>query len=64
MTQHDNEIPSVIAIQKGNHYVIKCPYCQKEHRHGAGDGSADSLGHRVAHCHKGMGYNLVREIKT
>ena len=34
--------------------VVKCPFCNKQHTHGAGrkgsDGSMDHLGHRWPHC--------------
>jgi hypothetical protein len=52
--------------------VIQCPYCGREHVHGAGEpgsphGSAD--GHRVGHCgmdhwdEAGIGYVLQEEIE-
>jgi len=51
--------------------VIKCPYCGKEHAHGAGDDLArvnTFLGHRVQHCgddkSSHVGYYLVPEDKA
>lgn len=46
--------------------VPKCPYCGKEHVHGAGAPNEDPrqfLGHRVAHCFPPPegGYVLVEE---
>ena len=46
--------------------VIRCPYCGKTHRHGAGeirDQVSRFLGHRVAHCDRpgpdNLGYILT-----
>lgn len=47
--------------------VIECPYCGKQHRHGASrltDDPQKFLGHRAAHCDKdidGDGYLLVEQ---
>lgn len=30
--------------------VVGCPYCGRDHLHGAGDRPGDGDGHRVAHC--------------
>lgn len=33
--------------------VVRCPYCGKQHTHGAGSPAEDPrrfLGHRIAHC--------------
>lgn len=38
--------------------AVKCPFCEKLHKHGGGIGETPSFGHRVAHCGRG-GYQLV-----
>lgn len=42
------ELPTVavFAVEDG-HWLVQCPYCGIEHRHGA------AVGVRVAHCHRG-----------
>lgn len=50
----------------------RCPHCDQEHRHGAGELGEDprkALGHRVAHCDPrkvkdawALGYYLVLPI--
>jgi len=64
-------VPDVPARLDGAHWIIVCPYCGDEHRHGNGTGGdprsdvdvADYLGHRAAHCSapgSEAGYRLVR----
>ena len=38
--------------QPVTHWVIDCPWCGREHTHGAGPG------HRVSHCLRGDGYYI------
>ena len=66
----DSNIPVIVGelipIKSGRNtsYIVKvkCPYCGKQHTHGAGnDGTL--LGHRLAHCAgdvpgKGKGYDI------
>jgi len=38
--------------------ILECPYCKKEHVHGAGrdeDKVNTYLGHRIQHCNSGPG---------
>jgi len=39
--------------------VVRCPFCDKLHRHGGGDLSGEpNLGHRGAECRKGS-YTII-----
>ena len=69
----ESGIPKVkVVLERSgviHHWVIKeCPYCGKEHKHGAGRINEDPdphLGHRAAHCEfvepNEQGYILVKE---
>lgn len=70
----DRNIPETFATRdkENNQLVVfQCPYCRKEHRHGAGKnsepGSAD--GHRMSHCANGedsdgIGYYVIEMWKA
>ena len=55
----------VVAWSRRGRYwaitVTHCPFCGKQHWHGAGGDpeGEPALGHRVAHCLCGSGYELV-----
>lgn len=54
--------PTVPARRDGHQLVIRCPYCNREHRHGAvGPNRGDGDGHRTAHCGQGRGYFLAEQ---
>ena len=50
MSEKQAPIAEVVAVRRPARahpwglYVVACPYCRRDHRHGAGEG------HRVAHC--------------
>lgn len=51
--------PAVPAVLVGDRLVVECPWCGREHTHGAGSGAIPAFGPRVAHCDGGQGYRLV-----
>ena len=58
-------IPEAPVVLDGRQWVVtSCPFCSKEHRHGAGGKGADPLtylGYREAHCGPSRGqYKLVQ----
>jgi len=58
------EPPTFTAHRDGPHLVFRCPYCERDHLHGAGQNFGDGDGHRVAHCTadsplKDSGYILI-----
>lgn len=52
----------IIKAYKGNDYycvTVKCPYCEKEHRHGLGPrDNPREPGDKVAHCDGSKSYQL------
>lgn len=68
--RHNPEAPARLVRNEGIYQwvVIKCPHCGKAHRHGGGlikeNAPHQYLGHRVAHCGRGVGYLLVEEVHT
>jgi hypothetical protein len=46
-------IPHVVARIVNGAAVIVCPYCGREHTHGA------EAGYRMAHCGAGTGYTMT-----
>jgi hypothetical protein len=46
--------------------VLRCPYCQRKHFHGGGDGSEPDLGARRSHCITGDGgtYELIETAES
>jgi hypothetical protein len=49
----------VVSARRGRYpgtWIVRCPYCGKEHGHGA---ITDRQGHRVADCISGPGYFVV-----
>ncbi|MFC8925507.1 hypothetical protein ACFT43_06455 [Streptomyces albidoflavus] len=60
-----SDSPIVLARRDGVQLVIRCPYCHKEHRHGAvGPKLGDGDGHCVSHCADtaNPGYILMEEV--
>ena len=53
--------PAVVPLRDGKYFVVDCPHCHRQHRHGAGDPASPAYGHRAAHCGdgRGRGYYLV-----
>ena len=46
-----NHIPIVACFRTGKQLVFVCPFCGREHYHGAcGPNFGDGDGHRVEHC--------------
>lgn len=41
--------PTVVAVVRGRTAVVRCPFCQRRHVHGA-----NSYGLRTAHCADGV----------
>lgn len=39
--------------------TVLCPFCGRTHTHGEPDAANPEYGHRVAHCTRGTGYNIV-----
>lgn len=73
MIETDNSYPVAFAEPRRSakgHWlwlVPACPYCGRQHIHGAGDGPLPTgLGHRVSHCMKRDGDNVARgyELRT
>lgn len=58
----DNSIPTVyVQSATALWWAILCPYCQKIHYHGHGEG------HRVGHCVRGKsnaGYFIVNRLEA
>lgn len=53
---NDPKIPvlSLLPAETFWRIVVRCPYCDKLHRHGGGDLSGEpNLGHRGAECGRG-----------
>ena len=54
--------PSVPAKLVDRWLVVEnCPWCGREHTHGAGKGPVPAYGHRVAHCGAGRGWGYYLE---
>jgi hypothetical protein len=49
------DVPEVLAIERRGSLVVRCPFCGRQHLHGAAGG----YGHRAAHCGGHGGYVLV-----
>jgi len=67
MNNYDFRIAKVKLDEKTRQWVVlRCPYCGRQHRHGAGrpgDDPRQFLGPRVQHCDQpnASGYELVEE---
>lgn len=58
MRDVDTGLP-VVEARRGRRpgtWIVRCPYCEKEHGHGA---ITKSRQHRVADCVSGSGYFVV-----
>lgn len=51
-------LPLFKCIRNGIHLVFYCPYCYREHSHGAGNDVPYTPSHRTAHC---LGDSPLRE---
>jgi hypothetical protein len=63
----DLKIKTDLRGQKFGLWIGICPWCGKQHVHGAGRDLSEAgltamLGHRVAHCYGGQSYLLERKI--
>jgi hypothetical protein len=48
----------IVSVDTTRHVEVGCPYCAKKHLHGW-PFEDKKPGRRVAHCHNGLGYELV-----
>lgn len=58
----DGQSPAVAARLDGIHLVVDCPFCHRQHHHGAGDPEQPpypAYGPRVAHCGDGQGRSYI-----
>ena len=61
------DIVPIVRVRREGHvlrFVDPCPYCNRRHIHGIGDGGKNGwFGHRVGHCQmrNACGYYLIEE---